>query len=61
MADADPACSHSLICATGILYWFIPPRYSFELSPDYALAFFLFIALCLLLSEFSAGRKRVEG
>ena len=49
-----------LICATGILYWFIPPVNSFEMSPDYALAFFIFIALCLFLSEFGAGRRRAE-
>ena len=49
-----------LICATGILYFFIPPVHSFEMPPDYALAFFIFIALCLLLIEFSAGRQRAQ-
>ena len=53
-----PGLFASLICVTGILYWFIPPVDSFELSPDYAMGFFIFIALCLLLSEFSAGRRR---
>ena len=55
-----PGLFASLICATGILYWFIPPVNSFELSPDHALGFSIFIALCLLLSEFSAGRRRAE-
>ena len=55
-----PGLFASLICATGILYLFIPPVHSFEMSPDYALAFYIFIALCLLLIEFSAGRKRVQ-
>ena len=55
-----PGLLASLICATGILYWFIPPANSFELSPDYALAFFIFIALCLFLTEFGAGRRRAE-
>jgi PAS domain S-box-containing protein len=55
-----PGLLASLICATGTLYWFLPPVNSFELSPDYALAFFIFIALCLLLGEFSAGRRRAE-
>jgi PAS domain S-box-containing protein len=55
-----PGLLASLICATGILYWFVPPVKSFELSPDYALAYYIFIALCLVLIEFSAGRKRVE-
>ena len=39
-----PGLLASLICATGILYWFIPPANSFELSPGYALAFFIFVA-----------------
>ena len=47
-----------LICATGILYWIIPPTDSFELPSDYALGFAIFVGLCLLLSEFSAGRRR---
>ena len=55
-----PGLFASLICATGILYWFVPPVNSFELSPDHALGFSIFIALCLLLSEFSAGRRRAE-
>jgi K+-sensing histidine kinase KdpD len=50
-----PGLFASLICATGILYWIIPPADSFELPSDYALGFSIFIALCLLLSEFSAG------
>jgi len=33
---------------------------SFELSPDYRLAFFIFVALCLFLTEFGAGRRRAE-
>jgi len=53
-----PGLFAALICATGILYRFVPPANSFELPPDYALGFFIFIALSLLLSEFSAGRRR---
>ena len=33
---------------------------SFKLSPDYVLGFFIFIAICLLLSEFSSVRRRAE-
>ena len=29
-----PGLLASLICATGILYWFVPPVNSFELSPE---------------------------
>ena len=55
-----PGLFASLICATTILYRFIPPANSFALSSDYALGFFIFIALCLFLTEFSAGRRRAE-
>jgi PAS domain S-box-containing protein len=48
----------SLICATGLLYGVIPPADSFKLPSDYALSFSIFIAVCVLLSEFSAGRRR---
>jgi K+-sensing histidine kinase KdpD len=55
-----PGLFASLICAMGLLYWIIPPSDSFELPSDYALGFSIFIALCLLLSAFSAGRRRAE-
>ena len=55
-----PGLFASLICATVILYRFVPPANTFELPPDYALGFFIFIALGLLLSQFSAGRRRAE-
>ena len=55
-----PGLFASLICAATILYRFIPPANSFELSSDYALGFLIFIALGLLLSEFGAGRRRAE-
>ena len=53
-----PGLFASLICATVVEYRFIPPVNSFDLSPDYALGFFIFIALCLLLTEFGARRRR---
>src|SRR4029453_11423529 len=55
-----PGLFATLICAATILYRFIPPANSFELTSDYALAFFIFIALGVLLSEFSSGRRRAE-
>jgi len=55
-----PGVFASLVCATGVLYWFVPPLNSFEVLPHHAPAYFIFIALCLLLSEFGAGRRRVE-
>src|SRR4030095_8349938 len=55
-----PGVFASLICAAIILYRFIPPANSFELTSDYALGFFIFIALYVLLSEFSSGRRRAE-
>jgi len=55
-----PGLFASLICITGSLYWFVPPVNSFAISPDYTLSLSIFVALCLLLSEFSAGRRRAE-
>jgi PAS domain S-box-containing protein len=49
-----------VVSTAGILYWFIPPADSFRLSPDYALGLGVFIALCVLLTEFSVGRRRAE-
>ena len=55
-----PGWFAALACATAILYRFIPPADSFELSPDYALGFCMFIALSFFLSEFGQARRRVE-
>src|SRR4029453_5497274 len=53
-----PGLFASLICVTGSSYWFVPPVNSFATSPDHVLPFSIFIALCLFLAEFSAGRRR---
>jgi len=53
-----PGLFATLICATGILYWFIPPANTFDMPPDYVIGFCIFIALCLILSEFGAARRR---
>ena len=55
-----PGWSALLISVVGILYWFIPPTDSFSLPPDYAVGVCAFVVLCLLLTEFSVGRRRVE-
>jgi PAS domain S-box-containing protein len=55
-----PGLLASAICITGVLYWFVPPVKSFEISADHALPFSIFIALCLLVTQFSAGRRRAE-
>jgi PAS domain S-box-containing protein len=55
-----PGLLASVICITGVLYWFVPPVKSFEISPDHALPLSIFIALCLLVAQFSAGRRRAE-
>ena len=55
-----PGLLASLICVTGVSYWFVPPVGSFSTAPDHAPPFLIFIGLCLLLSEFSAGRRRTE-
>ena len=55
-----PGLLASLTCTVGVLYWFIPPVHSFDISPDYLLAFAVFIGLCLLLTEFGEARWRVK-
>lgn len=54
-----PGFFATLICAVGAS-WFVPPGNSFEVSSAHVLPFSIYIALCLLLTEFSAGRRRVE-
>ena len=53
-----PGLFASLICVTGIWYWFVPPVNSWELAPEHRPALLIFIGLCLFLTEFSAGRRR---
>jgi K+-sensing histidine kinase KdpD len=52
-----PGLLASLISITAVGYWFVPPVNSVVIAPDHVLAFSIFIGLCLLLSEFSAGRR----
>src|SRR5208283_4593315 len=53
-----PGLFASLICVTGIWYWFVPPVNTWELAPEHRLGLLIFIGLCLFLTEFSAGRRR---
>ena len=55
-----PGLLASLICVVGTSYWFVPPVNSFATAPDHVLPFSIFLGLCLLLNEFSAGRRRTE-
>ena len=55
-----PGLLASLICMMGAAYWLVPPVDSFQVSPEHVLPFSIFIALCLLLTEFGASRRRVE-
>ena len=55
-----PGLFTSLICATGVWYWFVPPVHSWDISPEHATGLSIFIALCLFLSEFSSGRRRAD-
>jgi PAS domain S-box-containing protein len=60
LGGRGPGLCALLVCATGILYWLIPPADSLDLPQDYLLGFCLFIGLGVLLVEFSAARWRVE-
>jgi PAS domain S-box-containing protein len=48
------------VSATGVLYWFIPPPDSFVVPAEHAVGFCLFVAIAVILIEFSVGRRRVE-
>ena len=50
----------AVVCIVGTQYWFLPPVNSFAVAPEHRLPFAIFVALCFLLSEFSAGRRRAE-
>ena len=55
-----PGLLASLISVLGVLYWFIPPLYSFHISPDFQLPVAIFIGLCILLTEVGEARSRVK-
>jgi PAS domain S-box-containing protein len=55
-----PGLLASLTCVTVALYRFVPPVNSFAVDREHALGFFFFVALCLLLTEFGASRRRAE-
>jgi PAS domain S-box-containing protein len=55
-----PGLLASLICVTGASYLFVPPVHSFTTAPDHVLPLSIFTALCLLLTEFGASRRRVQ-
>ena len=54
-----PGLLASLICLIGAA-WLIPPVGSFHVSAEHVLPFSIFIALCLLLTEFGASRRRAQ-
>jgi PAS domain-containing protein len=54
-----PGLLASLICVIGAA-WLVPPVGSFHVSSEHALPFSIFIALCLLLAEFGASRRRAQ-
>ena len=54
-----PGLLASLIAVMGAMY-LLPPANTFKVLPDHVLPLSIFSALCLLLTEFSAGRQRVE-
>ena len=54
-----PGLLASVISIMGAMY-LVPPAGSFAVHAGHALPLSIFAALCLLLTEFSAGRRRVE-
>jgi PAS domain S-box-containing protein len=54
-----PGYLASVLSIIGAMY-LLPPAGSFAVHADHALPLAIFAVLCLLLTEFSAGRRRVE-
>jgi len=54
-----PGIAATAISVLGAMY-LLPPNYTFKVAADHVLPLSIFTALCLLLTEFSAGRRRVE-
>ena len=54
-----PGLLASVISVMGAMY-LLPPAGTFKVAADHVLPLSIFTALCLLLTEFSAGRRRVE-
>ena len=54
-----PGWLASAIAVAGAMY-LLPPAGSFVVQPEHALPLSIFAALCLLLSEFGAARRRTE-
>ena len=60
LGGRGPGLFASIICVTGVWYWFLPPVNTLDVAAGYQLPFAIFIGLCLLLTEFSGGRRRTE-
>jgi PAS domain S-box-containing protein len=55
-----PGFLTALISILGVWYWLVPPVGTWEIAPEHVLVFVIFVALCVFLVEFSAGRQRIE-
>ena len=60
LGGRGPGLVASLISVLGAWYLFVPPVNSFKMAPEHVLPFSIFIALCLLLTEFGGSRRRAE-
>ena len=60
LGGRGPGLFASIICVTGVWYWFLPPVNTLDVAAGYQLPFAIFIGLCLLLTEFSGGRRSTE-
>jgi PAS domain S-box-containing protein len=60
LAGRGPGYLAATTCWLGIVYWFLPPEYGLTVDEKYVVGLSIFTALCVLLVEFGAGRRRVE-
>jgi PAS domain S-box-containing protein len=48
------------VCVVGTFYFFVPPVRSWQISAEHLPSFTVFVVLCVALTEFSSGRRRLE-
>jgi len=60
LGGRGPGWLAGIIGSLGALHFFVPPSGSLALDPDHRYGFLMFVALELLLIEFSASRFRVQ-
>ena len=60
LAGRGPGYLAAAMCAGAIWYWLLPPEGSFLVDSEHVLGFLIFVALCVMIVEFSVSRWRID-